>query len=217
MKIKDGIIRDSLQKGKFLQFGSDDITKDQDAGKVGYKTLSVDSLDIIGAGEPNSKRKVKIWDALTTDSISANNIVSSSLLKSNGNIEASKSMSTLLTPGWIGPYQLNLYSLNNQCIDTSQFSGNLKGIDVCDDKNDNQKFYFNVVTGQIRNSDSKCLQRGPQWTFATCNKNADQQFDRVEHGIKWRDETCLDTGNTNRASVCNSDSINQRISLSYIG
>jgi acetyltransferase-like isoleucine patch superfamily enzyme len=49
-----------------FEFGKG-ITKESDAGKIGYQFLSKDSLDIVGAGEVKGERKVHIYDALSVE------------------------------------------------------------------------------------------------------------------------------------------------------
>jgi hypothetical protein len=51
--------------GGVLELGCSVAGKEKDAGKIGYKTLS-DSLDIVGAGDKASGRKVRVWDQLQT-------------------------------------------------------------------------------------------------------------------------------------------------------
>lgn len=44
-----------------LEFGSDVPGKQQNAGKIGYQTLTAGSLDIIGAGTNSTSRAIKFW------------------------------------------------------------------------------------------------------------------------------------------------------------
>ena len=47
-----------------LNFGSN-LTKETNAGKIGYGTLTTNSLDIVGAGTAVGNRGVKLWDNVT--------------------------------------------------------------------------------------------------------------------------------------------------------
>jgi hypothetical protein len=44
-----------------LEFGYTNVGKDINAGKIGYGVLTTNTLDIVGAGNSNTSRKVKIW------------------------------------------------------------------------------------------------------------------------------------------------------------
>ena len=51
-----------IDSNSVLEFGAG-ISKQGDAGKIGYQTFTTDALDIVGAGT-GTPRKVKIWDNL---------------------------------------------------------------------------------------------------------------------------------------------------------
>lgn len=67
-----------------FEFGKG-ITKEENAGKIGYQTWSGDSLDIVGAGEVAGQRKVHIYDALSVDNYMnvANGLTLGSSMNSN--------------------------------------------------------------------------------------------------------------------------------------
>ena len=44
-----------------LEFGYSNVGKEINAGKIGYGVLTANTLDIVGAGNSNTSRKVKIW------------------------------------------------------------------------------------------------------------------------------------------------------------
>lgn len=220
LKSSDSGVSYPVKKGSYVHFGSDDTTKDTNAGKIGYNisttTPASTSLDIFGAGTPTTNRVVKIYDSLITGNIAA------TAIQSTGNIDAKSKYALLNTPGWIGPYQLKLYGQANKCIDSSVFaSATDTGSAACAATPvDTQKFFLNVASGQIlASATNKCLTRSAtSWVFADCNPAApDQQFDKVDHGIRWKNGTCLDTGNVNQNATCNSASINQQIVFNYVG
>jgi F0F1-type ATP synthase membrane subunit b/b' len=64
----------NIKNNNVIQFG-DGITKEANAGKIGYGTFDGnDSLNIVGAGKDTSSRHVRVWDRLTVgDKITANN------------------------------------------------------------------------------------------------------------------------------------------------
>jgi hypothetical protein len=64
----------NLQQGQYIDFGSNDTTKDPNAGKIGY-SLFEDSLNIVGKGKPNEPRRTKLWDNLSiTNKLATNNL-----------------------------------------------------------------------------------------------------------------------------------------------
>jgi hypothetical protein len=74
-----------------LEFGLNVPGKQQDAGKIGYKTYSVDALDIIGAGTDGSNRKIKLWaegGLVTTGAITSSGAITASSVTSSGAIVA---------------------------------------------------------------------------------------------------------------------------------
>jgi hypothetical protein len=44
-----------------LEFGAGVNGKQVDAGKIGYQTFTTDALDIVGAGNAGTNRKIKFW------------------------------------------------------------------------------------------------------------------------------------------------------------
>ena len=54
----------NLMGSNVLNFGSD-VTKETNAGKLGYQTTTVGALDIYGAGTTVGTRGVKLWDNVT--------------------------------------------------------------------------------------------------------------------------------------------------------
>lgn len=52
-----------------LDMGYLEAGRETNAGKIGYKQFTTDSLDIIGAGESSGNRKVRIFDNLETGTI----------------------------------------------------------------------------------------------------------------------------------------------------
>jgi len=73
-----------LNNANTFEFGKG-ITKEENAGKIGYQFLSEDSLDIVGAGEVAGQRKVHIYDALTVGNYMnvANGLTLGSSMNSN--------------------------------------------------------------------------------------------------------------------------------------
>lgn len=59
-----------------IEFGSNVAGKNPDAGKIGYQTYTPDAMDIVGAGNTQGNRKVKMWDILQVDSIEVQSIAS---------------------------------------------------------------------------------------------------------------------------------------------
>jgi len=53
-----------IEGGNTLEFGGGVAGKEANAGKVGYQTFTSGALDIVGAGPPNTERKVMLWDRL---------------------------------------------------------------------------------------------------------------------------------------------------------
>jgi hypothetical protein len=50
-----------ITNSNFLEFGKG-ITKQINAGKIGYQTFTTDALDIMGAGTTSTNRKIKFWN-----------------------------------------------------------------------------------------------------------------------------------------------------------
>jgi outer membrane murein-binding lipoprotein Lpp len=74
----NGIIINSTNA---IEFGRG-ITKEANAGKIGYGSFTADTLDIVGGGTINGSRNVKIWDNLTV----GGNINFTGSLYQNGNL-----------------------------------------------------------------------------------------------------------------------------------
>jgi hypothetical protein len=130
-------------------------------------------------------------------------------------------LSTLTTPGWFGLYQIQMYKQPNAntCLDVSQFSATGKGAAVCDVNNKNQQFYYNPMTGQLKNATSgKCLEfSNNAFHFNnTCSDSENQQLFKFEHLLKWKNGDCVDVGNNLRHSSCDSNNGNQTMKWNYI-
>ena len=55
------------------------VTKQTDAGRIGYETFTAGSLDIVGAGTVSGSRQIKMWDNVTVEgNVHANSISTSS-------------------------------------------------------------------------------------------------------------------------------------------
>jgi hypothetical protein len=64
----------NLNQGQWIDFGSNDTTKEGNAGKIGYSVFE-DSLNIIGKGKPGEARRTTIWENVKmTGKISTNNL-----------------------------------------------------------------------------------------------------------------------------------------------
>ena len=56
-----------IKDSSMLEFGRGVVGKESSAGVVGYKTFSTDSLDIVGAGESNGTRKIKLYENVSVE------------------------------------------------------------------------------------------------------------------------------------------------------
>jgi hypothetical protein len=73
-----------------LEFGASIVGKQMDAGKIGYNAFGNNALDIVGAGNSNTTRKVKIFAEGGTEISNKLNVGNSSnatMLQVNGNTE----------------------------------------------------------------------------------------------------------------------------------
>jgi hypothetical protein len=122
---------------------------------------------------------------------------------------------------WYGPYQIEFG--NGGCLDSGGSWTSNNGRATCGKNNTNQMFWFQPITGQIRNHAGKCLQynteNGGNYNWHTCsfggnNENHRQQFSKIEQN-RYADYYggCLDTGNSNKRAMCQLDNNNQRSSL----
>ena len=50
-----------LQMNNVIDFGSNDTTREGNAGKIGYGTFG-DNLSIVGKGNPGEPRRIRLWD-----------------------------------------------------------------------------------------------------------------------------------------------------------
>ena len=119
--------------------------------------------------------------------------------------------------GYVGPFQLQVYQLNNQCVDAGQFGANQKGVYQCMDNNNYQKFYYSPFTGHLKNVQSGlCLDRNDNnvWGFNACSDHPNLQFWKNGLSLQWNKDTCFDAGSTTRNFNCN-DNSNQRIKWLY--
>jgi len=63
-----------LQSGTVIDFGSNDTTREPNAGKIGYSVFE-DSLNIVGKGKPNEPRRTTLWENLkVTGKLATNNL-----------------------------------------------------------------------------------------------------------------------------------------------
>lgn len=114
-----------------------------------------------------------------------------------------------------GPYRIRFYNSNNACLDASRFEGDHHGWLQCDSNSPSQHFYYNPVTGHIRNvRNNKCLdQMGGRWQFIDCNTHQNQRFTRAHnllHSVS-APNLCLDVGNADRRSNCDTNNRNQQL------
>lgn len=109
-----------------------------------------------------------------------------------------------------GPYKIRFYE-KNRCLDSGQFARN--GDNECSQNNSWQDFYFDPVTGYIRNvQNNKCLDTfSGKLDWNTCSTHPNQRFWRMENLIRSRNGNCLDISNSNHNSSCNGDSSTQRL------
>ncbi|MBI3020511.1 MAG: hypothetical protein HYY90_02850, partial [Candidatus Omnitrophica bacterium] len=57
-----GVYRELKMNGTgTIEFGAG-LTKEPNAGKIGYQTFTADALDIVGAGTGQANRKIKFWN-----------------------------------------------------------------------------------------------------------------------------------------------------------
>src|SRR6185436_4477854 len=138
----------------------------------------------------------------------------------NANISGDANIKGKLnTPGWIGPYQMRFYDQGNKCADVGQNAG--LGLWPCDSNivNNNQRFYYNPITGNLYNiQTNKCLDVGnDQWYWNDCNNHQNQRFNKVEHIMKWKNGDCIDIGNPNHHSGCDGNNNNQKFVFDYLG
>jgi len=61
----------NIKSTNLIHFGSDVAGKETNAGKMGYQTFASGSLDIVGAGTAYPNRLVRVYDALTTTTLTA--------------------------------------------------------------------------------------------------------------------------------------------------
>ena len=73
-----------LQTGKVIDFGSNDTTKELNAGKIGYNIFG-DNLSIVGKGSKSGEpRRIKLWDNVDIQSkLSVNDNIYSNTIKTN--------------------------------------------------------------------------------------------------------------------------------------
>jgi len=63
-----------LQSGTVMDFGSNDTTREPNAGKIGYSVFE-DSLNIVGKGKPGEPRRTTLWENLkVTGKLATNNL-----------------------------------------------------------------------------------------------------------------------------------------------
>jgi hypothetical protein len=63
-----------LQSGTVIDFGSNDTTREPNAGKIGYSVFE-DSLNIVGKGKPDEPRRTTLWENLkVTGKLATNNL-----------------------------------------------------------------------------------------------------------------------------------------------
>ena len=191
-----------------IEFGVGVAGKQADAGKMGYGMFTGDAVDIVGGGTENFKRKVVLWDTLEAkNTLTAPNI-------NSDNLTVQKNIKS---EGYVGPFQLQVYQLNNQCVDAGQFGKDQKGVFTCDPNNNWQKFYYSPFTGHLKNVQTGlCLDRNDNnvWGFSDCSDHPNLQFWKNGQSLQWNKDTCFDANSTTRNFNCN-DNSNQRIKWLY--
>jgi hypothetical protein len=82
-----------------VEFGKGVRGKQTDAGRMCYQKYSKDSLDIVGAGNTTSGRKVKLWDRLEVNQADMNRINTQNMnvsgTNSVGNLQVGRTLSTM--------------------------------------------------------------------------------------------------------------------------
>ncbi len=112
-----------------------------------------------------------------------------------------------------GPYVVRFYQ-KNKCLDSGQFGDTVNGEHDCIADNPYQQWYYNPVNGQLRSvQNGKCLDRNNsnKWGLNDCNDHENQQFYKTEHLLRWKNENCLDTGNSNKNAGCDGGNRNQNL------
>jgi hypothetical protein len=90
-------------------------------------------------------------------------------------------------------------------------NGNWQG--DCDKTNENQQFYWNPITGKLKNAKlGTCLRanQGGSHYFSDCKDNhVDLVWWRKENLLQSRNQDCLDIGNPNHHWGCDGNNMYQ--------
>jgi hypothetical protein len=214
-----------------IEFGKGIDNKEINAGKIRYGVWG-NALNIVGAGtqaDINARkvnRLVQIYDSLnitngadskgTThfnyDGTNVNYIRGDTVLDAGG-------LQTRQGYGF-GPYIVRFYNKDggNRCLDAGQMGNDNMGTMNCAPGNAWQQFYFNPVTGYLKNAATgKCLDTfDGTWRFNDCNGHQNQRFWRWENQIRSRNGNCLDIGNKNQNAGCDGNNANQLMKFDEI-
>jgi len=112
-------------------------------------------------------------------------------------------------------YKIRFYAKDNRCLDGGAAWGNKDWLGRwdCQDGNAMQEWYFNPVTGYLKNVGSgKCLDTfDGNWGFTNCNGHQNQRFWRKENLLQSRNGDCLDTGSEKHHHGCDGNNANQTL------
>ena len=218
---------------KGLQFGQG-FDREINAGQISYGRHDGGqngSLNLVGGGKNGQARVVRVWDALQlgdtyfrqdddwvrltgdkNNPSAYNRGLAAKQLWARDNIYTPK----LRLEQGLGPYKVRFFD-KGTCLDAGQFGGN--GDHPCNDAgNAWQQWYYNPVTGHLRNvQTNKCLDTmGGAWQLNDCNNHQNQRFWRMEHLLRNGNGQCLDVGNREHKWNCDGNNNNQKLVFDLI-
>jgi hypothetical protein len=186
---------------KQLEFVAETSNKHKDSGKIQYGGLNDNNaLNIVGAGQTNSNRRVRVWDNLCigNECIDATDIQKIRNIQQNID-EPVDALAKSLTTGSIQTPE----TTNKKCWDipnSRTANGTPVNLWTCNG-GDNQKFYYTPYK-QLKSilPGNKCIHvSNNRIQIQNCDKNDDKQkfdYDNNTNVYKWKTE-CITTPNTN--------------------